>query len=348
MVADKDKMRAFVGKMLDDLGAASVAPLVLLGDRLGLYRALAGGSFSSAALAEKTGLEERYVREWLAAQATSGYVTYDAEAETFRLSPEQSAVFADPDSPVFMAGAFYSLAALWIDEPKVEKAFRTGQGIGWGEYHPCLFCGTEKFFRPAYRNHLIEDWIPALDGMEQKLKAGARVADVGCGHGVSTILLGKSFPESKFYGFDLHGPSIEHAREMAQEAGVGNVTFELGKAKSFPGEDYDLVAFFDCLHDMGDPVGASAYVRSRLTGDGRMMVVEPCAGDRLADNFTPVGRLCYAFSTLACTPVSKSQEVGLALGAQAGKKRLSEVIREGGFSSVRCVAETAFNIVLEA
>ncbi|MEE8170482.1 MAG: class I SAM-dependent methyltransferase [Phycisphaerae bacterium] len=348
-MSENGTKRKFIEKILNDLGAAAGAPLVLLGDRLGLYKALAaGGPATSHELAERTGTTERYVREWLAAQAASGYVAYDAGHEKFSLTPDQEAVFADEDSPVFMAGAFWGMAALWIDEEKVEDAFRTGKGIAWGDYHPCLFCGTEKFFRPAYRSHLVSDWIPALDGVGDRLRCGARVADVGCGHGVSTLLMAEAFPQSTFVGFDIHEPSLDRARELASEAGVGNISFEVAAAKTYPGNEFDLVTFFDCLHDMGDPVGAAAHVHQSLARDGIWMIVEPFAHDRLEENLNPVGRICYAYSTMGCTPVSMSQEVGLALGAQAGEARLREVVMAGGFTRFRRAAETAFNIILEA
>jgi SAM-dependent methyltransferase len=347
---DEGRLNAFVGHMLGDMGAAMTASLVLVGDKLGLYKALAeAGPTTSAGLAALTGTNERMVREWLAAQAASGYVDYDAEAELYSLSPEQAMVFADEASPVFLAG-FYDIAAAAIrGEDRVIEAFRTGKGLGWHEQHRCLFCGTERFFRTSYKHHLLQEWLPALDGVAAKLERGGTVADVGCGHGVSTILMARAFPNARFIGFDYHAPSIEAARDAAQAAGVADrVVFEVAAAKQFPGRGYDLVAFFDCLHDMGDPAGAAVHVRETLAPDGTWMIVEPMAGDRLSDNLNPVGRIYYAASTMICTPASLSQEVGLALGAQAGQARLRDVVTGAGFSRFREAVATPFNMVLEA
>ncbi len=344
-----DALNAMMGKVITDLGAAANGALVVLGDRLGLYRALAeAGPSTSAELATCTGLNERYVREWLAAQAASGYVDYDAADGSFSMTPEQSAVLADPDSPVAMAGGFYSVSALYHDEPQVTDAFRTGAGIPWGDHHSCLFCGTERFFRPGYVANLVDHWIPALDGVQEKLRAGARVADIGCGHGVSTIVMAKAYPNSQFTGFDMHEASIEAARQHAADEGVNNVRFEVAAAKTFPGKDYDFVTVFDALHDMGDPAGMAAHVLECLKPDGTWMIVEPMAGDSLAENLNPIGRAFYAFSTMICTPNSKSQEVGLALGAQAGERRLGEVVKQGGFTRFRRATETPVNLILEA
>ncbi len=347
---NESKLNAFVGQMLGDMGAAMTASLVLVGDKLGLYKALAvAGELSSTALAARTGTNERMVREWLAAQAASGYVTYDAARDRYGLSPEQAMVFADEESPVFLAGFFDVAAAGIRGEDKVTEAFRTGRGVGWHEQHRCLFCGTERFFRTSYKHHLVQEWIPALDGVAAKLERGGSVADVGCGHGVSTIVMAQAFPNARFVGFDYHAPSVEAARDAARKAGVGDrATFEVAAAKQFPGRDYDLVTFFDCLHDMGDPAGAAAHVREALDRDGTWMIVEPMAGDRLSDNLNPVGRIYYAASTMICTPASLSQEVGLALGAQAGQARLREVVMGAGFSRVRQATATPFNMVLEA
>lgn len=347
---DMDKLQALAGRMVGDLGAAMSAPLVALGDTLGLWKAMADGeAVTSAGLAEKTGLNERYLREWLAAMAAAGYVDCDPHAERFTLNPEQAQVFAAEGGPAFMAGAFDLVQSVWLDKPKLVEAFRTGQGVGWHEHSPCLFRGTERFFRPAYAAHLINEWIPALDGVKAMLDAGGTVADVGCGHGASTILMAQSFPNARFHAFDYHGPSIERAKALAAEAGVGDrITFAVARAQDFPGTGYDLVTFFDCLHDMGDPVGAGAHVRTTLADGGIWMIVEPMAGDSLAENLNPVGRLFYAASTMICTPASLSQEVGLGLGAQAGEKRLREVLAEAGFSRVRRATETPFNMVLEA
>ena len=347
---DQDRLNAFVGKMLGDLGAAMGAPLVIIGDKLGLYKAMAAaGPLTAADLAARCGCAERYIREWLAAQAAAGYVDYDVAADQYLLSPEQAMVFADEASPVFFAGAFDIIAAAFQAEPRIAENFRTGKGLGWHEQHQCLFRGTERFFRTTYNHALVPSWLPALDGVVPKLERGAMVADVGCGHGASTILMAKAFPKSHFVGFDYHGPSIETARAKAVEAGVSDrVSFEPASSKEYPGSGYDLVTFFDCLHDMGDPVGAAQHVRQSLAPDGTWMVVEPFAHDCAHQNFNPVGRVYYAASTLICTPASLSQEVGAALGAQAGQARLQAVIMSGGFTSLRRATETPFNMVLEA
>jgi SAM-dependent methyltransferase len=345
---NENALNELLGKMVGDLGAAASSALVLLGDRLGIYKALAqAGTVTSQQLAEHTGLAERYLREWLACQAASGYVQCNAEKETFWMTPEQVAVFADPESPAALTGGYYSLATLFIDEPLLEDAFRTGRGVSWGEHHPCLFCGTAKFFRPGYVANLVSQWIPSIPGLREKLAAGAKVADVGCGYGISTQIMAKAFPNSEFVGFDLHQGSIDHAAEHARIDGLTNVRFEVGIAKDFPGKDYDLVTVFDALHDMGDPVGAATHIRKSLRPEGRWLLVEPMAGDRLADNLNPVGRVYYAFSTFICVPASLSQEVGLALGAQAGEARLREVATRAGFSQFRRAAETPFNLVFE-
>ncbi len=347
---DETKLNQFVGRMLGDMGAALGAALVLVGDRLGLYKAMAeAGPVTPAQLAKSTGTSERYVREWLAAQAAAGYVDYDKKTQQFSLSPEQAAVFADEQGPAFLAGFYDVVAAAVRDEPKITEAFRTGKGVGWHEHHGCLFRGTERFFRTGYNRHLVKEWLPALENVVPKLERGARVADVGCGHGASTILMAQAFPKSHFHGFDYHLPSIERARSSAQAAGVADrCTFEVAAAKEYPGRDYDLVACFDCLHDMGDPVGAARHVRESLAADGTWMLVEPFANDHLHENLNPVGRVYYAASTMICTPASLSQEVGLGLGAQAGEARLKEVVTAGGFTRFRRATETPFNLILEA
>jgi len=311
-----DKLNELVGKLVGDLGAAMAGAGILLGDRLGLYKAMADGALvTSSELAKKTGLHERYVREWLSGQAASGYIDYHAEKNAFSLSPEQAMAFAEEGSPAFFAGAFDVVQATYLDEPKVAEAFRTGKGVGWHEHSKCLFSGTERFFRPGYNANLVPSWIPALNGVEGKLKAGATVADVGCGHGASTIVMAQAYPNSKFFGFDYHAPSIERAKAAAKEAGVGDrITFAQASAKDYPAKGYDLVAFFDCLHDMGDPVGAGRHVKETLSKDGTWMIVEPFAHDDLKDNLNPVGRVYYAASTFICTPASLSQEVALGLG----------------------------------
>ncbi|MGH3261418.1 MAG: class I SAM-dependent methyltransferase [Trebonia sp.] len=349
-MVDQDKLHEFVMKMLGDLGGAMTVPLVRIGDRLGLYRALhANGPMTSGELAAKADIAERYAREWLSQQAASGYLTYDAASGRFTLPPEQAMVFAEPDSPVYLQGGFDLAATLLENEETVGPAFRTGKGVGWGEQSGCLFCAAGRFFRPSYHNHLVASWLPALEGVTAKLEHGAKVADVGCGHGFSTVIMAKAFPKSSFVGYDFHPASVEQARAHAKEHGVtGNTRFEVGTAAAFPGEGLDLVTFFDCLHDMGDPIGAARHVRQALKPDGSWMIVEPAAGDRLADNLNPVGRLYFAASTMVCVPTSLDQPVGAALGAQAGFEKLSSVIRDGGFATVRKATATPFNMVLEA
>jgi len=347
---DQGRLDQFMGQFVQDLGAALSVATVVIGDKLGLYKAMADGApVTPTELAERTDTEERYVREWLSAQAAGGYVTYDAESECFTLPPEQAMALAQDDSPAFIPGAFQLAASLVKDEPKVAAAFRSGDGVGWHEHDGDLFCGTERFFRPGYLANLVPNWIPALEGVEEKLNAGGLVADVGCGHGASTLILAEAYPQSRFVGYDYHRESIEHARAHAREAGVDDrVSFEVAAAKDFPGDGYDLVAMFDCLHDMGDPVGAAAHVRSALNGDGTWLIVEPFANDRLEDNLNPVGRVFYSASTMICTPASRDQEVGLALGAQAGEARLRDVVTGGGFTRFRRATQTPFNLVLEA
>jgi SAM-dependent methyltransferase len=350
MDVNTDRLNAFMGKMVGDLGSAMNASLMMIGDKLGLYRKLAAkGPMNASELAEATGTGERYVREWLAAQAASGYVEYDAHSEKFSMLPEQAMALADEDSPVFMGGVGDVIAATFLDEAKIEDAFKSGKGVGWNRRSECLFCGTARFFRTGYKHHLVQEWLPALDGVVEKLERGATVADVGCGHGVSTRLMAKAFPNSRFFGFDYHPGSIEAARQAATDAGFGDrVRFDVHSAKSYPAQDYDLVCFFDCLHDMGDPVGAIKHVRETMVADGTCMLVEPFANDRLEDNLNPIGRIFYAASTVVCTPASLDQEVGLALGAQAGEARLRDVARQGGLTRFRRATETPFNLILEA
>jgi SAM-dependent methyltransferase len=336
--------------MLSDLGGAASIALVRIGDSLGLYKAMhEHGPMTVAELAATTQVHERYLREWLSHQAASNYLAYDPATGKFSLPPEQAMVFAIEDSPVFMPGAFGLMASMLDNQAKVEPAFRTGAGVAWGDQAGCLFCAVARFFRPGYVNNIVANWLPALDGVVAKLERGAKVADVGCGHGVSTVLMARAFPNSEFVGYDFHPSSVEQAERHARDHGVGgNTRFEVATAKNYPDKDFDLVAFFDCLHDMGDPVGAAAHVRQSLKPDGTWMIVEPAAGDRLEDNLNPIGRLFYAGSTMICVPTSLAQEVGLALGAQAGEARLREVITAGGFRQVRRATETPFNMILEA
>jgi SAM-dependent methyltransferase len=332
-----------------DLGAAVHTGMVVIGEKLGLYKALAEGPVTSAELAAKTSTDERYLREWLSSQAAGGYVTYDENSGKFSLSEEQAFTLAKEDSPAYLPGAFELALGSLAAVPRIAESFRTGAGMGWHEHADGVFHGCEKFFRPGYAANLVTSWIPALGGVKEKLEAGARVADVGCGKGASTLLMAKAFPKSHFFGFDYHDKSIEAARAAAQREGLADrVTFDVSKAKDFPGKDYDFVAVFDCLHDMGDPTGAAAHVRQSLAKDGTWMIVEPFANDQLKDNLNPVGRVYYSFSTLLCTPCSRSQEVGLCLGAQAGESNIRKVVTEAGFSRFRRATETPFNIVYEA
>ncbi len=349
MTIDPAKLDAFVGRFVQDLGAVLHAATVLLGDKLGLYKAMADGvPLTPEALADRTSTDARYVREWLSAQAASGYVEYDPATGSFRLPEEQAFALTNEFNPLFIPGGLQLAASTIKDEAPILEAFRTGRGVGWHEHCADLFAGTERFFRPGYIANLVGSWIPSLDGVLTKLQRGARVADVGCGHGSSTIVMAQAYPNSTFTGFDYHGPSIERARAAAVSAGVADrVRFEVAAAKSFPGK-YELVTFFDCLHDMGDPVGAARHVRESLAHDGTWMIVEPFAHDRLEQNLNPIGRVFYSASTFVCTPASRSQEVGLALGAQAGQARIGEVIREAGFTRFRLASETPFNLVLEA
>lgn len=349
-MVDQAKLEAFIGQMLSDLGGAFSVPLVRIGDKFDLYGTLEReGPMSSSALAQKTGLAERYLREWLSAQAASNYLAYNPADATFSLPPEQAMVFANEDSPVYMMGAFECIASNIQNQGAIEHAFQTGEGVQWGDQPGCLFCGVAEFFRPGYLANLVNAWLPALDGVVDKLQAGARVADVGCGHGISTVIMAEAFPNSEFVGFDFHEASIKRARDHAKEHGVENVRFETALAKQFDGAgSYDLVCSFDCLHDMGDPAGAALHVHDSLKPDGTWMIVEPMAADTLEGNLNPVGRLFYAASTMVCVPTSLAQEVGSALGAQAGEVRLRDVIAEGGFNSIRRATETPFNMILEA
>ena len=346
---DQQKFEQLQGKVLTDVGGAVALFMAYIGDQTGVYRALESlGPCSHEALAREARVDARYLREWLSANAAAGYVDYDAKNDTFSLSPEQAALFSHEGEVTCMQGFFQAVVGQYATHDTAVEVFRSGRGRPWAEHHGCCFCGTDRFFRPGYAANLVEQWIPALDGVGAKLEAGAKVADIGCGLGSSTILLGQSFPKSRIYGFDFHGPSIETARAKAAEAGVRNVEFQVVKAKEFPGHDYDLVCIFDALHDMGDPIGAARHIREALRPDGTFMLVEPLAGDDLASNLNLLGGIFYGFSTTVCVPTSRSQEVGLGLGAQAGEKRLSEVLRAAGFSRIRRATETPTNMVLEA
>jgi SAM-dependent methyltransferase len=348
MAIDQDKLNAFMGKAVEDIGAAMSANMVLLGDRLGLYKAMAKhGPVTPAELAKATKTTERYVREWLGNQAAGGYVTYDSETGRYTLPEEQVLALADENSPCFLPGAFQVIAAAFSANPKIEQRFKTGKGLGWNQHDHRLFEGTERFFRPNYLGNLITNWIPALDGVEGKLKASSTVADVGCGFGASTIIMAKAYPKSTFIGFDYHKPSILAARKRAKEAGLKNVKFDVANSTNYPGKDYTLVSHFDCLHDMGDPIGAARHVYKTLGPDGTWMIVEPFANDRVKDNLNPVGRVYYAASTMICVPASLAYN-GPALGAQAGETRLREVAMKGGFTRFRRATQTPFNLVLEA
>ena len=347
---DEKKLEQFVFRAVDEVGATLNAALVVMGDKLGLYRALAGsGAMTPEELAKRASVSERYVREWLNAQAAGGYVEYDPQGGAYTLPPEQTAALTDEESPAFLPGFFQIALGAAIDSPRVTEAARSGEGVGWHEHNHDVYDGCERFFRPGYNASLIPSWLPALDGVVEKLEAGASVADIGCGHGSSTILMAQAFPNSKFVGTDYHAGSIETARERARAAGVEDrVGFETAAAAEHPGSGDELVTMFDCLHDMGDPVGAAKQVRDTLAPDGTWMIVEPMAGDRVEDNLNPVGRAYYGFSTFLCTPASLSQDVGLALGAQAGETRIGEVVSGGGFSRFRRADETPFNLVFEA
>jgi 2-polyprenyl-3-methyl-5-hydroxy-6-metoxy-1,4-benzoquinol methylase len=350
MAIDENKLNQFMGKVVGDVGAAMSAALVVIGDKLGLYRALAkDGPSTPQQLATRTETHERYVREWLNAQAASGYVAYDPASGKYHLEPEQAMALADDTSPASVPGLFHVACAMWHGEEKITQNFKTGEGTAWGAQHSCLFEGTERFFRAGYIGNLMSAWIPALDGVKEKLEAGAKVADVGCGLGASTILMAKAFPKSVFFGFDSHPRSIEMANQRAKEAGVSErVKFVVAKSTDFPGTNYDLVAHFDCLHDMEDPTGAAKHVRETIAPDGTWMIVEPFASDKPEENHNPVGRVFYSASTMLCVPHSLSHD-GPALGAQAGEARLKDVVvKGGGFARFRRATQTPFNLILEA
>lgn len=351
MQINESKLEAFMGRLLQEMGAAMNVGLVNIGDQLGLYKAMTcAGWLTAAELAEKTATDLRYIREWLSAQVAGQFVDYDPSAGKFRLPDEHAMALAVEDSPCNVAGAYNVIASTIKDQELIAGAFRTGRGVGWHEHHHSLFAGTDRFFRAGYRAHLIQEWLPALDGVAEKLNRGAMVADVGCGLGSSTLLMAEAFPQSRFFGFDYHDGSIEAARRKAVAVGVNGdrLTFEVASAKAFPGSGYSLITVFDSLHDMGDPVGAARHIRQALSPDGVFMIVEPFAHDKLEDNINPVGRMYYSASTMVCTPGSRAQEVGLALGAQAGEEKIRDVVMQAGFTRFRRATQTPFNLVFEA
>ncbi len=347
---DEAKLQAFLGKAVGDFGTAASAALVAIGDKVGLYKAMAGaGPLTSAELAQRTGTVERYVREWLVNQAAAGYLEYDPSNGRYTLPPEHALALTDETSPFYVGGGYQVITAAMKAQPRIAEAFRSGAGLSWGEQDPDLFEGTERFFRPGYMANLVSSWIPALEGVEARLQAGATVADVGCGHGASTIVMAKAYPRSRFFGFDNHAPSIARARQAAAEVGVAErIIFEVASATDFPGRDYDLIAYFDCLHDMGDPVGAIRHARETLAPDGTALIVEPMAGERVEDNFNPVGVVYSAASVLVCTPNALSAGHGIALGTVATEAQLRAVVTAGGLSRFRRAAETPFNRIFEA
>jgi SAM-dependent methyltransferase len=348
MSINPDKLNAFLGKAVSDLGAAISSTLMIVGDRLGFYKALAQSAATSTELAQRTGTHERYVREWLNNQAAGGYVEYDPASDKYSLNDEQKLCLADPNGPVDLPGAQFCVEAVFHALERTVENYKSGKGMEWGEHHPCLFHGTERFFRAGYNANLLASWLPALDGVVAKLQRGAKAADVGCGHGASTVLMAQAFPQSEFIGYDYHAASVDIARERAAKAGVKNAKFEVADAVSYAGKDFDLIAFFDCLHDMGDPAGAAKHARSALKSDGTVMLVEPFACDKTEDNHNPVGRVMFGASAQICVPVSLARN-GPALGAQAGEARLRHVVvDQGGFSKFRRATETPFNLVLEA
>jgi SAM-dependent methyltransferase len=352
MVVDEAKLHELLGKAVNEWGAAEGALLTFAGDKLGLFKAMAGaGELTPEELAKKTGTQPRIIKEWLAAQAAGGFVTYNPASGTYTLPEEQAFALIDENSPAYIAGFYQTLVSLFKDQEKIIEAFRTGKGLGWGDHHHYLFEGTERFFKPNYVANLTTSWIPALDGVEDKLRRGgeAKVADVGCGHGASTILMAKAYPNSKIIGFDYHRPSIEWARKQAEKEGLKNITFEVAGATDYPGDDYDLVTFFDCFHDMGNPTGAARHVLQTLNKkkDGTWMLVEPFANDKVEDNLNPLGRVFYGASTMICVPASLNEN-GPALGAQAGEERIRELVKSAGFSKFRRATQTPFNLIFEA
>lgn len=345
---DFDKVQALAGKAIGDVAGAVSIMMAYMGDQAGVFNAMDGeGPMTLDQLADKTGLEPKYLREWLGSVSAAGYVTFDPAAMTFELTPEQALVFAREGQPACMQGFFQAIVAQYEMHEKAVEVFKTGRGRDWSEHSPCLFCSTDRFFRPGYAAHLVEEWLPALDGVTDKLGAGAKVADIGCGYGSSTVLMAQAFPNSHFVGIDFHEPSIEAAREKAAAAGVTNVEFVVAKAQDYPGDGFDFACIFDALHDMGDPVGAARHIRETLSEDGTFMLVEPLAGDSMAENMHPLGQIFYGFSCMACVPASLAQEVGYGLGAQAGQAELTKVLNEAGFTEVRRAHTTPTNMVLE-
>jgi ubiquinone/menaquinone biosynthesis C-methylase UbiE len=348
MQADESKLEALAGKVIGDVASAMSLFMAYLGDQAGVYDALDGaGALTVDELAAKTGLNPKYLLQWLGSNAAAGYVTYHAGEERFSLSPEQALIFAQEGQPACMQGFFQAVVSQYETQAQAVETFKSGAGRPWGDHSNCCFCGTDRFFRPGYAANLVDNWIPALDGVEEKLKAGGKVADIACGHGSSTILMAQAYPNSTIVGIDFHGPSIDEARAKAKKAGVSNVEFQLAKAQDFDGKDFDLACIFDALHDMGDPVGAAAHIKQSLSPNGTFMLVEPMAGDSMSENLHPLGQIYYAFSTTICTPTSLAQEVGLGLGAQAGQKNLTKVLNQAGFANVKRAAETPTNMVLE-
>jgi len=349
MMIDQERLEEFLGRVVADLSAGYGGVMVSLGDKLGLYRAMAGtGPMTPAEVAKRSGCAERYVREWLNSQAAGGYVQYHPSSETYELTPEQAMVLADDTSPVFIPPAWQVPASMWFDEDKAIEAFRTGKGVNWSDHDERLHCGCAAFYRNAYRSSLVSDWLPALTGVKRKLSDGAKVADIGCGHGHSSIIMADAFPLTRVWGFDAHEASINAARENARAAGIENrVTFEVATADQYAAQAYDLICFFDCLHDMGRPVDAAKHAAEALAEDGTIMLAEPYASDRVEDNLTPVGRLYYSASTTLCCAHAISEGGSYALGAQAGEARLESIFREVGFSRIRRAAETPFNLILE-
>ena len=346
---DEKKLEAFAGKAVGDVAAAMGLLMAYIGDRAGVYVAMDGaGQVTADELADRTGLNARYLREWLCANAVAGYVEHDPASDRFTLTPEQATVLAREGQPACMQGFFQAVISQFETHEQAVEIFRSGEGRPWSDQSPCCFCATDRFFRPGYAANLVEHWIPSLDGVRDRLEAGGRIIDIGCGHGSSTLLMAQSFPKATVVGIDFHAPSIEAARRKAADAGIGNIAFEIATAQDFSGSDFDLACIFDALHDMGDPVGAARHIRKALKPDGTFLVVEPIAGDTLADNMNPISQIFYSFSTTVCVPASLSQEVGYGLGAQAGEKKLTAVLNEGGFSRVRRATETPTNMVLEA